>query len=237
MTLSTAITLLEAFLAGSLCALLALWWIGRGSAAADQHQELTEPPDATAELVDAASRTSAVFSRALSAHTGLRARLTGVAGSAKEYAESLEQLHKAGIAPRGVRANADWRPPSELSRDLPRPGSPESWQVLDRSFDALLAVLDDPGASFANHARAYAEVGRAARTISGELAGASALELAAGCSFCAKAPAKVTRLIAGPGIYICDECIALCVEVMEEERGPNWRQDAENRLQGGEEPS
>lgn len=37
------------------------------------------------------------------------------------------------------------------------------------------------------------------------------------CSFCGKSQKQVKRLIAGPGVYICDECIELCNEIIEEE--------------------
>src|SRR5574340_667791 len=37
------------------------------------------------------------------------------------------------------------------------------------------------------------------------------------CSFCGKSQKQVKKLIAGPGVYICDECIDLCNEIMEEE--------------------
>jgi ATP-dependent Clp protease ATP-binding subunit ClpX len=37
------------------------------------------------------------------------------------------------------------------------------------------------------------------------------------CSFCGKAQEQVKRLVAGPGVYICDECIELCQEIIEEE--------------------
>nr|PZN34386.1 MAG: ATP-dependent Clp protease ATP-binding subunit ClpX [Actinomycetota bacterium] len=37
------------------------------------------------------------------------------------------------------------------------------------------------------------------------------------CSFCGKSQKQVKRLIAGPAVYICDECIELCNEIMEEE--------------------
>ncbi len=37
------------------------------------------------------------------------------------------------------------------------------------------------------------------------------------CSFCGKSQEQVKRLIAGPGVYICDECIELCQEIIEEE--------------------
>jgi ATP-dependent Clp protease ATP-binding subunit ClpX len=38
------------------------------------------------------------------------------------------------------------------------------------------------------------------------------------CSFCGKSQKQVKKLIAGPGVYICDECIDLCNEIIEEER-------------------
>lgn len=37
------------------------------------------------------------------------------------------------------------------------------------------------------------------------------------CSFCGKTQGQVKRLVAGPGVYICDECIELCSEIIEEE--------------------
>ena len=38
------------------------------------------------------------------------------------------------------------------------------------------------------------------------------------CSFCGKPERIVEKLIAGPGINICDECVALCVEILDAER-------------------
>ncbi|MCU1397979.1 MAG: clpX, partial [Acidimicrobiales bacterium] len=37
------------------------------------------------------------------------------------------------------------------------------------------------------------------------------------CSFCGKSQKQVKKLIAGPGVYICDECIDLCNEIIEED--------------------
>lgn len=37
------------------------------------------------------------------------------------------------------------------------------------------------------------------------------------CSFCGKTQEKVKKLISGPGVYICDECVDLCNEILEEE--------------------
>ncbi len=41
------------------------------------------------------------------------------------------------------------------------------------------------------------------------------------CSFCGKSQKQVKKLIAGPGVYICDECIDLCNEIIEEELSEN----------------
>lgn len=41
------------------------------------------------------------------------------------------------------------------------------------------------------------------------------------CSFCGKSQEQVRKLIAGPGVYICDECVELCNEILEEELMPS----------------
>lgn len=49
------------------------------------------------------------------------------------------------------------------------------------------------------------------------------------CSFCGKTQDQVRRLVAGPGVYICDECIELCQEILEEEedlKNPLTEEDA-----------
>jgi ATP-dependent Clp protease ATP-binding subunit ClpX len=52
------------------------------------------------------------------------------------------------------------------------------------------------------------------------------------CSFCGKSQEQVRKLIAGPGVYICDECIDLCNEILDEElvdgQGASPRQAQEN---------
>ena len=44
------------------------------------------------------------------------------------------------------------------------------------------------------------------------------------CSFCGKSQEQVKKLIAGPGVYICDECVDLCNEILDEELMPNNKQ-------------
>jgi ClpX C4-type zinc finger protein len=53
----------------------------------------------------------------------------------------------------------------------------------------------------------------------------SATHKLAGCSFCGKSKEHVAKLIAGPGVYICDECIALCNDILVEDASgdlANW---------------
>lgn len=45
------------------------------------------------------------------------------------------------------------------------------------------------------------------------------------CSFCGKSQKEVKKLIAGPGVYICDECIDLCNDIIVEEK----ERDTSNR--------
>lgn len=50
------------------------------------------------------------------------------------------------------------------------------------------------------------------------------------CSFCGKNQSQVLKLIAGPGVYICDECICLCVDIIAEEMA---EQDGEEATVAG----
>lgn len=56
------------------------------------------------------------------------------------------------------------------------------------------------------------------------------------CSFCAKEEHEVSKVIAGPGIYICDECVARCDRILEqdEQRGrprlPGWESMTDQEL-------
>jgi hypothetical protein len=216
--------LLVAVLSG----LAGAWW----RAGAEAREEPAETPPETDHLRAAAENTQAAFNRALAAHHGLPVRLRGLGEAAREHAAALRALHQAGLVPRGVKARHDWQPPVELHTGTLRPGATESWQALDRSFQGLLAALDDPDATFVQHAAAYEAVAAPTDAITEALANATNVELATGCSFCGKPRPQLRKLIAGPGVYVCDECVALCVEILEEEIGETWREEAEQRLSG-----
>jgi transcription elongation factor Elf1 len=49
------------------------------------------------------------------------------------------------------------------------------------------------------------------------------------CSFCGKHQRQVNKLIAGPGVYICNQCIDLCVEIIAQQRPKAWRHQDQPR--------
>lgn len=53
-------------------------------------------------------------------------------------------------------------------------------------------------------------------TAPGTAPGKAAIQV--NCSFCAKPSSAVAKVIAGPGVYICNECIHLCNDILEEEQ-------------------
>ncbi len=50
------------------------------------------------------------------------------------------------------------------------------------------------------------------------------------CSFCGKSQKEVKKLIAGPGVYICDECIELCNDIIAEEQDQEIHRDGQFKL-------
>jgi len=50
------------------------------------------------------------------------------------------------------------------------------------------------------------------------------------CSFCGKSQKEVKKLIAGPGVYICDECIGLCNDIIAEEQDQEIQRDGQFKL-------
>ena len=54
------------------------------------------------------------------------------------------------------------------------------------------------------------------------------------CSFCGKSQDEVKKLIAGPSVYICDECIELCNEIIAEEHD---REEGDQGIQRFPKPS
>ena len=53
------------------------------------------------------------------------------------------------------------------------------------------------------------------------------------CNFCGKSQKQVKKLIAGPNVYICDECIELCNDIIAEE----WEEEKSKELRGLPKPA
>jgi len=148
-----------------------------------------------------------------------QARLRELAGAAQGTAAALRRGSGAGFErshpAREIPAN--WQPPLELRQGAPRPGPLASWQALDRAFKALVAALNDPTVSLPDLAAAWDALAGAAVSLADAIDNASAQERAV-CSFCTKSAREVRKLITGPpGLGICNECVELCVEVLEED--------------------
>ena len=50
------------------------------------------------------------------------------------------------------------------------------------------------------------------------------------CSFCGKNQSEVKKLIAGPSVYICDECVALCNDIIKEDSNDDKNDDKKENL-------
>jgi ATP-dependent Clp protease ATP-binding subunit ClpX len=57
------------------------------------------------------------------------------------------------------------------------------------------------------------------------------------CSFCGKSHSEVKKLIAGPAVYICDECIEVCSSILEKELGETKQKVAETQINTGDVPT
>jgi hypothetical protein len=184
-----------------------------------------EDDDQERRALEQEAAASQHFQAALDACYGLPARLEQIADAAQAKAAALREAHEAGLVSTPHRVDPEWRPPWELRRDSPR--LPViAWQRLDRAFDQLTAQLDEPHADLRRRGDAYEQVAKAARDVAKQLVdddGSRELSSAlARCGFCGKPAHDVQKIIAGPTSAICDECVALCVELIDEEHGEGW---------------
>jgi hypothetical protein len=110
-----------------------------------------------------------------------------------------------------------------LRRDGPRLAISE-WQLFDRSFETMLATLDDPGADLPAYATAFDRLADGARRSPTLCTTATSMPRSRRAQFCGTRSPQVRRLIAGPDVLICDECVSTCVTVLEDELGPDRRE-------------
>jgi hypothetical protein len=183
---------------------------------------------ATAELDQRFRASRARFDLLFAACDGLPARLNDLADAAAAHAGVLRELADADLRLIPAQLESDWEPPWDLRRDTPRMPV-AAWQRLDRALEQLAAVIDAPGGAPAAHAAVYDELALAARSVADQLDAAARSEdgpfnsATTVCGYCNKPAAKARRVIAGPLLAICDECVAACVEILEDQLGDDWR--------------
>lgn len=156
------------------------------------------------------------LSERLLALNGLPTRLRLVADACHWAATAAADCHALGFAPGGPKLRmVGWEQlPAEMTQVAPRPGEPGPWQLLDRSLARLQAVLDDPNLSLDVHATAYAAVSDACQELSTALSDPRPPWRADDCWLCGAEMEDREQIIAGEWAAICNQCIALCNDVL-----------------------
>src|SRR5258708_14666809 len=85
--------------------------------------------------------------------------------------------------------------------------------MRDRTGSLRNAVLDKHEMIITRHGKKVARLSRTEPQSSATKEGQAEVS----CSFCGKAQAEVAKLIAGPTVFICNECVGLCVQMLREE--------------------
>jgi hypothetical protein len=169
------------------------------------------------------------------AHSAYDARAYIVAGllrtlarASRSRADALLAAHLTGVAPSGPVIADAWQVPVELRAGEDRRAIAGEWAGFDRAVNALAAIGTSTRSTLGQVADAHLQLADAALELAERLevvasetagdptgAGAGALY----CSFCGLSSRDVRRLIAGPGVHICDQCVWLCNEILGEEPG------------------
>jgi len=192
---------------------------GRAEAGAERVSELLARDQDTRRRFDAA----------LAAFSGPRSRLVALATRTTALVGEMREAHAAGlirVAPSAGVPESDWTPPLELRRGSSRVPPVAAWQPLDRSFELIAAVLDDRDSSLLDIADALEQLATAAQQLADAFPRARSLSQLAVCTFCGKHGDQLRTIIEGPSALICDECVELCVEVLEDRLGEDWRIDS-----------
>jgi hypothetical protein len=222
--------------ASALTLLLERWRRGRHACAPAPEQPPRAAPAAQGAMVDQSRVLLARIEQADAAwrraHQGYESRALLAAAVARDIAlaahtvaAALRDLDAVGgsLRPGCSLLGECWRLPVELraESDADRRPAAGHWQRLDRAAAALSAIGSTPEAELAQLIGAYLELGEAAGDVAERLALHAAERIgengrAVACSFCGKPNSEVKRMIAGPGITICEECVELCVEIIED---------------------
>jgi hypothetical protein len=142
-----------------------------------------------------------------------------LARASKRRGDALKNAANTNAAASRQLIDDDWHPPGDLHDDPERRPAPDKWARFDRATKTLAAVGSTTDSTLAEVAAAHHELAAAAVELAEHLertalTGKNSPTI---CSFCGLTTQQVTRLIAGPGVSICDQCIELCNEIIIEE--------------------
>jgi hypothetical protein len=176
---------------------------------------------------DAAVTYAAAADRAwTAAHGTYDPRTYVIAGVARTLARASKRRGDALQNAANTTAEAsrqliddDWHPPGDLHDDPERRPAPDKWAWFDRATKTLAAVGSTTDSTLAEVGAAHHELAAAAVELAEHLerSALTGKNNPTICSFCGLTNHQVTRLIAGPGVSICDQCIELCNEIITEE--------------------
>jgi hypothetical protein len=194
--------------------------------AAGARRAAAERAEAARLATEAAITHAAAADRAwTAAHGTYDRRAYVIAGVARTLAraskggDALQNAANTNAAASRQLIDDHWHPPGELNDDPERRPAPDQWARFDRASKTLAAVGSTTVSTLAEVAAAHHELAAAANELAEHLerialTGKNSPII---CSFCGLATYQVTRLIAGPGVSICDQCIDLCNEIITEE--------------------
>ena len=235
MTFHYSVAVLAVLAFALVLAFAGAWWLGY-SVGADRYspsgEDAQEPvPDPAAdwekrrqELVERDHLARREVDNALSAFRALRSRLERLAAAAHALAKELHEQHAFGMSATPRPPGNPWQPPVQLRRGISRVPAVRAWQGLDRALDLIAAVLDDEHGTLLDLARAMEQLGNATEQLAQDVSNRpSSVAQVAVCTFCGKIADHVRKVFAGDAALICDECVELCVDALEEDYGDNWR--------------
>ena len=190
-------------------------------------QAAAERAEADRLATEAAVTYAAVADRAwTAAHGTYDPRTYVIAGVARNLAraskrrgDALQNAANTNAAASRQLIDDDWHPPGDLHDDPERRPVPDNWARFDRASKTLAAVGSTTDSTLAEVAAAHHELAAAAVELAEHLerAALTGKNNPTICSFCGLTSQQATRLIAGPGVLICDQCIELCNEIITEE--------------------
>ncbi len=153
-------------------------------------------------------------------------RVRALGRAASRLADALRHAVTVNLEKNGLLVDDEWRLPYELRCERTDRPLADRWQRFDRCAMALSTIGSSEQSTIVQVAdAAYGELAAAAVELASKLERAAQQPRAGKevvCSFCGTPnnDPSVTRMIAGQGVNICNQCVTLCVKTLEKPRAP-----------------